>query len=859
MNDLAPDAPQRRRHAALRLLATLLASLLLLGCSTNQVQITLIQALLRVRDVRKVIPVGDSRILLAGVPPYVMKVGTSDFVDLDAGSARDPIDPADAMRVLDALLPKVHPSMIRGNALSLPLEIKDLNSETTSWVVLSIPPRTDQPSHVFLLKRKQAGYEVERHRYAGARLASGSDFGALGYQGAKLIFDRFMPNVVTAPGQLERVAFDTPPHGSDSPHFFWRLKNSAAPYFVGTDDVAYRATNGFAIDPQDQSVALDTFVTLEKVMTPIAGKDSWPFIKNKAEAQSLLEGFTATSSKGLSTARWGKAISPAAIQGGKLVKGQEIADSLPLPSGTLTSTALRALGHPIRAIDLIRGDRCFGIFLNQRLSAFAQELTYDAYLGMERALPSALGKGIRFTDDQKEKLPGGDFTSGSSWTVGGTQWLLVRRESGYGEVKYGLIAVDARTRKKKALAGQGASLLPTEVVLGPDPVSYEAYQAEYAKISEKQEKNRAIAPFLNAGGFKLIDRAVTTDPLVNVAVSPTSVGQVLMMAMVGAEGSTRDALAQFLHIPPRDPKALGDWIDAAMPPETRGQNGVRYQAANSIWWKQGTALRKTYLAEVARRFEADSGGFRDSADGVRKINAWVVRRTSGAIPEAVRDLDAGIDLCLVNAVSFFGRWEDVFDKALTQPRTFHLSSSATASVPMMKQSRTFQYSEIEGLQIVSLPYQNSPYEMIILLPAKDSAGEPGSLSHEQFERATESLNSRKGVLFLPRFSIQFERDLADDLKALGLQVAFSDRANFSGIGPKGTKLSALFHKTTVVVDEEGTVAAASSILTAKLGAAAQTMAPFSMVVNRPFYFAICDQATRAIVFLGKVNRPEGRP
>jgi serpin B len=112
---------------------------------------------------------------------------------------------------------------------------------------------------------------------------------------------------------------------------------------------------------------------------------------------------------------------------------------------------------------------------------------------------------------------------------------------------------------------------------------------------------------------------------------------------------------------------------------------------------------------------------------------------------------------------------------------------------------------------------------------------------------------------LPRFKLAYQATLNDALKALGMGIAFDGRrADFSGMtadGKPGASIDEVKHKAFVEVNEEGTEAAAVT----SIGMVRLTMAPqrsFSMVVDRPFFCAIRDNQTGALLFMGTIVEPE---
>jgi serpin B len=105
---------------------------------------------------------------------------------------------------------------------------------------------------------------------------------------------------------------------------------------------------------------------------------------------------------------------------------------------------------------------------------------------------------------------------------------------------------------------------------------------------------------------------------------------------------------------------------------------------------------------------------------------------------------------------------------------------------------------------------------------------------------------------LPRFDFEFSRSLKEDLKAMGLREAFSDEADFSGISEIPLRISDVIHKTYIKLDEKGTEAAAVTAVTMEL----TSIGPGKLLrFDRPFLFAITENSSNSILFMGKVSEP----
>ena len=208
-------------------------------------------------------------------------------------------------------------------------------------------------------------------------------------------------------------------------------------------------------------------------------------------------------------------------------------------------------------------------------------------------------------------------------------------------------------------------------------------------------------------------------------------------------------------------------------------------------------------------------------------------------------------LVIVNAIYFKGEWVHAFDSTRTSNAPFY-TSEARIDVSMMTMKETFKYAEDDDIQIVQLPYKGNDLSMYIFLPnARDSFEHINHISSlknlESFRFKSQELN-----LSLPKFKMSSEFELSSILKDMGMSMAFSSNADFSGISDEQVFLSSVIHKAVVSVDEKGTEAAAAT--------AASMMrcckpTPKEFKVDHPFLFVIRHEPTKTILFMGRVTDP----
>jgi serpin B len=239
------------------------------------------------------------------------------------------------------------------------------------------------------------------------------------------------------------------------------------------------------------------------------------------------------------------------------------------------------------------------------------------------------------------------------------------------------------------------------------------------------------------------------------------------------------------------------------------------------------------------------------------INNWVSDQTEGKIKDLIPQgvIDALTRLVLTNAIYFNAAWLNPFDKELTSNGTFHLLDGGDVTVPMMRQTHSFGYITGDGYQAVELPYDGNQLSMIILLPDSGKFESfRNSLNAALVDHIVSDLQSREVDLTMPKFQFESEFSLADTLAAMGMPVAFSDEADFSGMtGNRELTITDVVHKAFVSVDEAGTEAAAATAVV--VGLTAIPVQPVQVTVDRPFMFLIRDIETGTILFVGRVMNP----
>jgi serpin B len=289
--------------------------------------------------------------------------------------------------------------------------------------------------------------------------------------------------------------------------------------------------------------------------------------------------------------------------------------------------------------------------------------------------------------------------------------------------------------------------------------------------------------------------------------------------------------------------------------------------AESLWVDARRATLRPEFVERARACcQATATALNFSApDAVARINAWVSGETHGRVTHIVERIDRADLAMLLSAVYLKGQWSHPFDKAQTAERDFVLDGGTVKRVPRMVQTRTFEYFETPQLQAVRLSFGDGALAMEVLLPAKGSTLREleRQLTDEHWTNWKARYAERPGTLELPRFELTQSQPLNDALQTLGMTRIFErDGAQVTGMFAAaarsqaghffiGSVLQAIYWK----VDEEGVEAAAVTSISVHASARVREPEPFRMSVDRPFFCAIEDRQTGALLFIGGIHDP----
>ncbi len=361
----------------------------------------------------------------------------------------------------------------------------------------------------------------------------------------------------------------------------------------------------------------------------------------------------------------------------------------------------------------------------------------------------------------------------------------------------------------------------------------------------------------------------------NLFYSPYSISLALAMTYAGARGDTERQMAETLRFLPaqEDLHPAFNALDLELASRGKGaegddDQGFSLNVVNAIWGQRGCNFRPEFLDVLGESYGAglrplDFLGAPESSRTT--INDWVSEQTEGRIEDLIPEdvISPETVLVLTNAIYFNAAWLHRFDPQDTRDGQFHLTDGSTLNVPMMSQTEMFGYASGDGYQVLELPYAGRELSMVILLPDRGRFSEfEGSLDADVVNGAVSRLSPTSISLTMPKFEFESSFSLVESLKAMGMSDAFDkSTADLSGLGisecPGGGGnpfISDVVHKAFVLVEEEGTEAAAATGVVVEAESARPQ--PIEVSVDRPFIFLIRDRETNSILFVGRVLNPE---
>ncbi|CAN7139204.1 unnamed protein product [Brassica rapa subsp. narinosa] len=361
----------------------------------------------------------------------------------------------------------------------------------------------------------------------------------------------------------------------------------------------------------------------------------------------------------------------------------------------------------------------------------------------------------------------------------------------------------------------------------------------------------------------------------NVIFSPASINVVLGIIAAGSAGATKDQILSFLNFPSIDHlNTFSSDIVSAVLADGSANGGPKLSAANGVWIDKSLSFKPSFkqLLDGSYKAASNQADFQTKAvEVIAEVNSWAEKETNGLITEVLPEgsADSMTKLIFANALYFKGTWNEKFDESLTKDGDFHLlDGSSKVTAPFMTSKKKQYVSAYEGFKVLGLPYlqgeDKRQFSMYLYLPDANNGlsdlldkmvSTPGFLDSHIPRRQV-----KVGEFKIPKFKFSFGFEASDVLKGLGLTSPFSGEDGLTEMveSPemgKNLKVSSIFHKACIEVNEEGTEAAAASAGVIKLRGLAMEEEMIDFVADHPFLLVVMENITGVILFIGQVIDP----
>ena len=382
-------------------------------------------------------------------------------------------------------------------------------------------------------------------------------------------------------------------------------------------------------------------------------------------------------------------------------------------------------------------------------------------------------------------------------------------------------------------------------------------------VSQAKDASTAVDPELvsadNAFGLNLLNTLIPANAGGNIAIAPISVAMAFQIVYNGAAGSTQQAMAGTLQLNGMSVPTLNNDNAALLASLVDPDPQVAVTVANSLWLLlSDNKVLPSFIDADQTYYGAQVG---DLAGAPADVNAWVAAQTNGLITQilpAGNYANGQTAAVIANVVYFKGQWSSPFNSQQTTAAPFTLADGTQTSAQMMQQTASYAYLQGANFQAVSMPYGQGRLSMLAVLPSAgvDITSFVSSITADDIDSWVGQLKTTSVGIALPRFTATYSTptgSLPTALTTLGMGIAF-DRslADFSGICAR-CYLSDAEHETVVEVDETGTVAAGATTTT--IGITAVQAPAVTVTLNRPFFYAIRDNLTGDLLFVGILMNP----
>lgn len=343
----------------------------------------------------------------------------------------------------------------------------------------------------------------------------------------------------------------------------------------------------------------------------------------------------------------------------------------------------------------------------------------------------------------------------------------------------------------------------------------------------------------------------------NVVVSPYSVSNSLILLIQGAYGESFDEMTQAVHLNFEHENVAHEFLKYSRD-FNKKLDFVTFETINKIYVHKHYNLNNRFKQIAISIFKCEIENINlDDKQFVQRINKYIEEKTNEKIKNLIKpnQINHNTLLFLLNAIYFKSLWENQFDANRNFKHYFYNNGVEKVLIDYMSQTNEFNFATINELdaKALELKYENSTISFIIVLPnALDGLSTlKNKLKTFDLVKIDDLFQYDSFDIFIPKFKIEFETELNEILKNMGIKSIFTNNANLTGLidSDENLKISNIIHKVYIEVNESGTEAAATTSSDMEF-----RMLSSRFEVDHPFMFYIREKTTNTILFIGHVEK-----
>jgi serpin B len=345
----------------------------------------------------------------------------------------------------------------------------------------------------------------------------------------------------------------------------------------------------------------------------------------------------------------------------------------------------------------------------------------------------------------------------------------------------------------------------------------------------------------------------------NIFFSPFSLSTAISMTYAGARGNTQDQIAKVFHFTSNS-KKFHNQQGKTIKLINAKTDSIQLNIVNTLWAEKTYSFKKPYIKLMKRSYSSlvrPMDFINNFEESRLTINENIYKITNEKIKDLLPNgsLNSLTRLVLTNAIYFKGDWKTKFKKEKTGDSNFYITSQNVIKCKMMGVKSDFNYYEDLKIQAIELPYAGGDFSMVIILPSPNQSLEDltNSLSSNLLNDILKGLNNQEINISIPKFKLSNGYQLKKQLSKMGMPQPFTNDADFSGMtSSNNLKISDVFHKAFIEVNEQGTEASAATAVVIAMKSVGHDK---FFNANRPFLFLVKEKSTGTILFLGRIVDP----